>query len=378
MKKVCNITVMHRQCDARIFQRECYIESRHYEVHLIVTNNKRSELKRGIHIHGVQLTRFMKSLRIFLVYKAYQKAKTLKADIYVLHDPELLLIALLLKRKGKCVIWDCHEYYGLQSYASPLNSRLRCISISFFMIVMRTCVIPQLDGVIAANAGIMKLLRKHAKSIFTLHNYAAIRQFKNVQFPDFKCPRYVIYAGGFRSDILNVVRGLTLCKNDVKFILRVYEIFRFINSRGLLLSTRGFSRVDYEENVPFEQIQPLYKKCFAGFVIHENLFGNLPVSSNKCYEYMAHAVPLIVVGGTNSTFYKNLAYNNGHPIGLCIESDPQAIADAIDYLYENKEVARTMGMNGRKAFETKYNFESEADGFLKFLEEVSQSKSSNK
>ena len=93
---------------------------------------------------------------------------------------------------------------------------------------------------------------------------------------------------------------------------------------------------------------------------------------------MAHAVPLIVVGGTNSTFYKNLAYNNGHPIGLCIESDPQAIADAIDYLYENKEVARTMGMNGRKAFETKYNFESEADGFLKFLEEVSQSKSSNK
>ena len=35
-------------------------------------------------------------------------------------------------------------------------------------------------------------------------------------------------------------------------------------------------------------------------------------------------------------------------------------------------------MNGRKAFETKYNFESKADGFLKFLEEVSQSKNQNK
>ena len=93
---------------------------------------------------------------------------------------------------------------------------------------------------------------------------------------------------------------------------------------------------------------------------------------------MAECLPIISVGSTNDTLLKTQFYNDGHPLGLIVDADPQAIANAIDYLYEHKEVARTMGMNGRKAFETKYNFESEADGFLKFLEEVSQSKKSKK
>ena len=93
---------------------------------------------------------------------------------------------------------------------------------------------------------------------------------------------------------------------------------------------------------------------------------------------MAMSLPNLCPGFKNNAFIKDLVNNDGHPLGLVVNSDPQSIADAIDYLYENKEVARTMGMNGRKAFETKYNFESEADGFLKFLEEVSQSKNQNK
>ena len=88
------------------------------------------------------------------------------------------------------------------------------------------------------------------------------------------------------------------------------------------------------------------------------------------------SLPSILPGYTGNVFVKNLVNNNDQLLGLVVDADPQAIADAIDYLYENKEVARTMGMNGRKAFETKYNFESEAGGFLKFLEEVSQSKKS--
>lgn len=93
---------------------------------------------------------------------------------------------------------------------------------------------------------------------------------------------------------------------------------------------------------------------------------------------MASMLPVIAVVPRGCVFEKCVINNDGHPLGLVVDSDPQAIADAIDYLYEHKEVAMTMGMNGRKAFETKYNFESEADGFLKFLEEVSQSKNQNK
>ena len=93
---------------------------------------------------------------------------------------------------------------------------------------------------------------------------------------------------------------------------------------------------------------------------------------------MAEYLPIIMAWSSERVIDQNLLNNDGHPLGVCVDSNPQAIADAIDMLYENKELARTMGENGRKAFETKYNFESKADDFLNFLEEVYQSKQSKR
>ena len=41
--------------------------------------------------------------------RIYKKSLEQDADIYHLHDPELLPYALKLKRKSKCVIFDSHE-----------------------------------------------------------------------------------------------------------------------------------------------------------------------------------------------------------------------------------------------------------------------------
>jgi hypothetical protein len=234
-----------------------------------------------------------------------------------------------------------------------------------------------MDGTIAATEGIADFLKKiQAKNIHILHNYAALKDFKSVQMPDFEHRHCVLFAGTFYPVILNLVRALTLCRNDIKLILRLRNASPA--DLNLLFHTPGFSKTDFKENVCWQQIKLLHKECFAGFVAHSNYFGNISTSSNKLQEYMGNGLPGIIVEATNSMWYKNFMNNNGHPLGLVVDADPQAIANAIDYLYENKELARTMGMNGRKAFETKYNFESEADGFLKFLEEVSQSKNKNK
>ena len=111
MKKICNLATIHSRDDVRIFRKECFIEAHHYEVHYITCDGKGDEVKEGVHIHGVKNFK-SKILRAMLApFVVYRKAKAVDADVYVLHDPELLLIALLLKGRNKCVIWDCHEYY---------------------------------------------------------------------------------------------------------------------------------------------------------------------------------------------------------------------------------------------------------------------------
>lgn len=45
---------------------------------------------------------------------SYLTALQVDADIYHLHEPELLSIGLKLKRKGKIVVFDSHEFYGWQ------------------------------------------------------------------------------------------------------------------------------------------------------------------------------------------------------------------------------------------------------------------------
>ena len=374
MKRICNLATIHQRNDPRIFRKECFAETQRYEVHYVTCDGKGYELKNNVHIHGIKRYKSKLQRAIFAPFGVYRKAKLIDADIYVLHEPELLLIALLLKRGNKCVVFDCHEYYDKAARNFPFM--LRVVLIFFFKCLARFSI-PRMDGTIAATESIVDFLKKvHGKNIHILHNYAMLKDFESVQMPDFKHRHCILFTGTFYPVILNLVCALILCRSDVKLILRLRNASP--TDLNLLFHTPGFQKTDFKENVCFEQIKLLHKECFAGFVAHANYFGNVSTSSNKLQEYMGNGLPGIILEATNSVWFKNFMNNDDNPIGLVVDSDPQAIADVIDYLYENKEIARTMGMNGRKAFETKYNFESEADDFLKFLEEVSQSKNPNK
>jgi len=70
---------------------------------------KSEDYKDGVSITDVgrlpgRLNRIFRTTR-----RVFDKAVALDADIYQLHDPELIPIGLKLKRLGKKVIFDSHE-----------------------------------------------------------------------------------------------------------------------------------------------------------------------------------------------------------------------------------------------------------------------------
>ena len=114
MKRVCHLTSVHSSDDTRVFHKECVSLARAgYDVTLVAPGESREEL--GVHIVGVgeKPVGTLNRLTSPFVKYAYEAALALDCELYHLHDPELLPYALKLKRHGKTVIFDSHEFYSL-------------------------------------------------------------------------------------------------------------------------------------------------------------------------------------------------------------------------------------------------------------------------
>lgn len=109
MTKVCHITSAHGPEDVRIFHKECVSLARAgYETYLVQRGG--SYGKSGVQIVGFgEVTGGRLRRMTQVARRAYETALAVNADIYHVHDPELLPYGLKLKRKGKKVIFDSRE-----------------------------------------------------------------------------------------------------------------------------------------------------------------------------------------------------------------------------------------------------------------------------
>ena len=129
MIRVCHVTSVHRSNDNRIFQKECVsLAAAGYDVTLVAAGESREE--KGVHVLGVG--EIPASSRERLLKGAFRKvtraAEALDADLYHIHDPELLPFLLRMKRRGKLCVFDSHEYtrvmVGEKAYLGKLGMKL--------------------------------------------------------------------------------------------------------------------------------------------------------------------------------------------------------------------------------------------------------------
>jgi len=107
--KVVHMTSVHTPFDPRIFHKECRSLARAgFDVTVIGTNWQSGERDR-VRVRSVrgEASRLARMTRT--VWRIYRDAKKQRADVYHFHDPELILVGLLLKVSGKNVIYDIHE-----------------------------------------------------------------------------------------------------------------------------------------------------------------------------------------------------------------------------------------------------------------------------
>lgn len=101
--KIVHLTSVHQRYDIRIYRKMCCSLTALGKVYLVCADGNGDEVIDKVNIIDVGKTKSRILRMLASVNLIYKKAIDLDADIYHLHDPELIRIGLKLIKKGKKV-----------------------------------------------------------------------------------------------------------------------------------------------------------------------------------------------------------------------------------------------------------------------------------
>ncbi|MDR1473924.1 MAG: glycosyltransferase family 4 protein [Lactobacillales bacterium] len=354
MLKICHFTTAHEVDDIRIFIKECTSLAKKLDYQVYLVGRGKSERKNGVSIVGLEYNSKNRLDRMFnFSRKVYKEALKIDADVYHFHDPELLRYALKLKRLGKKVIYDSHEDVPKQILSKEwLPFSLRNI-ISKILEKYEKRVIKKIDITITASLIVTERFSRINDKNCTINNFALLTKDKEFNSDNFDKKRSIIcYAGGLTKvrNIHNIVKAMDNVEG--KLILAGPCDGSYKN---YLEKLSGWEKTRYIGKVRRKQVDKLYYISYIGIFIYSAEPNHKNSFPNKLFEYMYAGIPVIC---SNFDHYKKIVEVNN--CGLCVDPEnvPE-ISKAINYLLENRNIAKQMGLNGHKVVVEKYNWNIE-------------------
>lgn len=363
VKRVVILTSVHPAFDVRIFHKECKtLVSAGYQVTLIAKHDKPETID-GIRIIPLQKPKNRLVRMLWLPWVILFLAGRQKADVYHFHDPELIPVGLLLRlfTKGK-VIYDVHEDVSKQILSKQyIPKKLRRI-FAFVYNLFEKKSSNAFNYIICATDIISNKFKTYNKNSFTVRNYISKSYTEYFTGKNYHSQNEfnIVFAGAIYEEraILEAIKALNLLKDlNVFFVLCGPADQDYYKQ---LISEDKSGRIIYKGVLSYENALQETFNADIGYICDYPLERHMEGLPVKLFEYMAIGIPVVA-----SDFP---AWNNivlGAKCGLTVNPlDPQEIARAMRYLFENEDVRKEMGENGRRAIIAKYNWESEARTLL--------------
>ncbi len=340
-RRILHLTSVHRPRDVRIF---------HKEASAAAAAGARTWV-------GAPREPISRARRPAAGWRLAREARRREADLYHVHDPELLPAAIwLARRTGRPVVYDAHEYLGETVRTKRWLPRPLRVPVALVAERAERAAARRLAGVVTANEDLAARFAAAGARAVSVANSPWSRAFPEpAPVPD---APVALYVGG-----LGPLRGLDLMR----------AAFPLVNVPGARLVLAGPgdpgelpAGAESVGPVDHSRVPALLAAARVAWVPlqpHGNYDRAVPT---KLVEAMAAGRPVVA-----SDLGRMGALVRDAGCGLVVPpTDAEAHAAALARLLSDGDAAARMGGAGREAFVAGLGFEAEARALTSFYAEV--------
>lgn len=354
------MTSVHKRNDNRIFEKQCKsLVEAGFSVTLIVNDGLLDEYIDGVNIISTRRTYKNRVVKLMCSQKElFKKAIEIDADIYHLHDPDLLFLGNKLIRLGKKVIFDSHESVPDQIKEKEWIPKYLRNFISFMYYNLEKTSLKNYQGVISVSPQIVERLKLINPNTVMITNYPKITNCKSTRKPQ----KSICFAGTINSEwnhieILDAIQDI----EDITYYLAGPADEIYLEK---LKKHNSWHKVKYFGVLSYEKVKEIYSISNIGMAINSSkqIKGIGTLGNTKIFEYMEVELPMIC---SNYLLWEGIL--SEYKCGISV--NPKNINDirySILHIMNNQEEALEMGKNGRRAIEEKYNWESQKKILIEF------------
>jgi glycosyltransferase involved in cell wall biosynthesis len=366
--EVVHLTSVHPPDDARIAARECrtLIEAG-LSTTLVATDIGRSPFPdlptRLVRRPSGRFWRMLLS-----PWRVTRVGLSLRAEVYHLHDPELVPAGLVLKLLGKRVVYDVHENLPKQVLGKRwLPGRLRPMAARVAALVERVAD-ATFDAIVVANPTSLSRFR-NTRTIL-VRNYADVREFAqgapSTAYRD-RQP-LIAYVGAISRErgLFQMIDAMAMVQHSDAMLVLAGPLPDDLLE--LVAERPGWDRVRAAGWHSRSAVHDLLGRSRIGIAVLHPLPNYLDNYPSKLFEYMASGIPAIV---SDFPLWREVVMEAD--CGRVVDPmDSRAIAAAIDGLLADPEGAEAAGERGRVATHERLNWAAEGEKLVQLYLELTR------
>jgi hypothetical protein len=366
---VVHVTSAHSPTDTRIFYKECRSLARSgYDVTLLGAHS-RNEVVDGVRLRGLGKSQGLRHRMTIKLMSLCAEAFRLKADVYHIHDPELLFIALILRAAGRRVIYDIHEDLPRTILYKRYIPRHLRKPLMWTVEIFENLSARLMSGLVTATPTINKRFTAIHRQTAVINNFPLLDELvprADVAWDERKIA--VAYIGGISEErgIREMLSSVDLLPESLDARFELAGRFSPPNLQREMSARPEWKHVNWHGMIDREGIRALLGRVRVGLVVlhpEQNFVVSQPI---KLFEYMAAGIPVIA---SDFPLWRSIIEKAGCGI-LVNPYRPEETASGIERLLTDSALAQEMGQRGRRAVEEYLNWNAEECTLLSFYSSI--------